>query len=212
MGSRRIGQRDQEGRRGSEEAVPGPSVFPSGEPGVSGDSWGSQEGCQGPSRPSGRNRGLPLRRRRGQVPHLAKRWDPRGFSRAVLGFSSFEGEHREPLVVPQGSPVSTGVVRGTWGLLSSHCRANRPHLGLCPETPCSSPVVTGISWLHSRFTQGVSRHLELRREPQGSSPFLTPISGYLRSWQMGVRPRLVLRHGTPLALALFVGCQATFEL
>ena len=27
---------DQEGRRGSEEAVPGPSVFPSGEPGVSG--------------------------------------------------------------------------------------------------------------------------------------------------------------------------------
>ena len=41
------------------ETVPGPSVFPSGEPGVSGDFWGSQEGCQGPSRPSGRNRGLP---------------------------------------------------------------------------------------------------------------------------------------------------------
>ena len=29
---------------GSEEAVPGPSVFPSREPGVSGDFWGSQEG------------------------------------------------------------------------------------------------------------------------------------------------------------------------
>ena len=27
--------------------MPGPSVFPSGEPGVSGDFWGSQEGCQG---------------------------------------------------------------------------------------------------------------------------------------------------------------------
>ena len=27
-----------------------------------------QEGCQGPSRPSGRNRGLPLRRRRGHEP------------------------------------------------------------------------------------------------------------------------------------------------
>ena len=38
----------------SEEAVPGPSVFPSGDPGVSGDFWGSQEGCQGPFRPSGR--------------------------------------------------------------------------------------------------------------------------------------------------------------
>ena len=31
----------KEGRRGSEEAVPGPSVFPSGEPGMSGDFWGS---------------------------------------------------------------------------------------------------------------------------------------------------------------------------
>ena len=31
---------------GSEEAVPGPSVFPSREPGVSGDFWGSQKGCQ----------------------------------------------------------------------------------------------------------------------------------------------------------------------
>ena len=35
-------------------------AWASGEPGVSGDFWGSQEGCQGPSRPSGRNRGLPL--------------------------------------------------------------------------------------------------------------------------------------------------------
>ena len=49
----------------AEEAVPGPSVFPSRDPGVSGDFWGSQEGCQGPFRPSGRNRGRPLRRRRG---------------------------------------------------------------------------------------------------------------------------------------------------
>ena len=31
----RLSCRDQEGRRGSEEAVPGPSVFPSGDPGVS---------------------------------------------------------------------------------------------------------------------------------------------------------------------------------
>ena len=31
-----------EGRRGSEEAVPGPSVLPSGEPGVSGDFWVEQ--------------------------------------------------------------------------------------------------------------------------------------------------------------------------
>ena len=46
---------------------------------------------------------------------------------------------------PQGCPVSIRVARGSCGLLSSQYRANRPHLGLCPETPCSSLVVTGIS-------------------------------------------------------------------
>ena len=29
----------------------------------------------------------PLRRRRGQGPHLAKRWEPRGFSRVAAAFS-----------------------------------------------------------------------------------------------------------------------------
>ena len=44
----RLSCRDQEGRRGSEEAVPGPSVFPSGDPGVSGDFWVSgKESAQG---------------------------------------------------------------------------------------------------------------------------------------------------------------------
>ena len=42
----RLSCREQEGRRASEEAVPGPSVFPSVDPGVSGDFWGSQEDCQ----------------------------------------------------------------------------------------------------------------------------------------------------------------------
>ena len=69
----RLSCRDQEGRRGSDEAVPGHLVVPSREPGVSGNFWGSQEGCKRPFCPSGRNRGLPLRRRRGQGPHLAKR-------------------------------------------------------------------------------------------------------------------------------------------
>ena len=40
---KQISCRDQEGRRGSEEAVPGPSVFPSREPGVSGDFWGRRK-------------------------------------------------------------------------------------------------------------------------------------------------------------------------
>ena len=62
----------QEGRRGSDEAVPGPPVFPSREPGMSGNFCGSHEGCQVPFCTSGRNLGLPLRRRSGQGPHLAK--------------------------------------------------------------------------------------------------------------------------------------------
>ena len=119
----RLSCRDQEGRRGSEEVVPGPSVFPSREPGVSGDFWGSQQGCQGPFRPSGRNRGLPLRRRGGQGPHLVKRWKPRGFlelrrdSRVTTGISAF------PLGWPWEAQSSPLVARESWGLRSSHCRA-----------------------------------------------------------------------------------------
>ena len=36
----RLSCRDQEGRRGSDEEVPGPSVFPSREPGELGNFWG----------------------------------------------------------------------------------------------------------------------------------------------------------------------------
>ena len=63
--------RDQEGRRGSDEAVPGLSVFPSRDPGMSGNLWVSYEGCPVPFRTSRRNVGLLLRRCRGQGPHLA---------------------------------------------------------------------------------------------------------------------------------------------
>ena len=121
----RLSCRDQEGRRGSDEAVPGLSVFPSREPGVSGNFWGSHEGCQVPFRTSGRNRGLPLRRRGGQGPHLAKRWDPRGFlelrrdSRVTTGISAF------PLGWPWEAQSSPRVAREreSWGWRSSHCRA-----------------------------------------------------------------------------------------
>ena len=119
----RLSFRDQDGRRGSEEAVPGHSVCPSGEPGVSVDFWGSQEGCQGPFRPSGRNRGLPLRRRSGQGPHLGKTWEPRGVSRVAAGFSSYDRDLRLLLGLVWEAQSSPRVVRESWGLSSSHCRA-----------------------------------------------------------------------------------------
>ena len=55
-----------------------------------GELLGSHEGCQFPFRTSGRKRGLPLRRRHGQGPHLAKRWEPRGFSRVAAGLSCYD--------------------------------------------------------------------------------------------------------------------------
>ena len=115
--------RDQEARRGSDEAVPGPLVFPSREPGVSGNFWVSQEGCQGPFRTSGRNRGLPLRRRRGQGPHLAKRWEPRGFSRVASDSRVTTGISGFLLGWPWEAQSSPRVARESWGLRSGHCRA-----------------------------------------------------------------------------------------
>ena len=45
---------------------------------------------------------VPLRRRGGQGPHLAKRWDPRGFSQIAAGFSSFDGDLSLPLGLALG--------------------------------------------------------------------------------------------------------------
>ena len=116
---------DQEGRRGSDEAVPGPSLFPSREPGVSGTFWELHEGWQVPFRPSGRNRGLPLRRRRVQGPHLAKCWEPRGFSRVAAGFSSFDGDLRLPLGLALGSPIFPSNFEGKLGVALESLQGRR---------------------------------------------------------------------------------------
>ena len=106
-------------------AVPGPSVFPSGEPGVSGDFWGSQEGWQDPFRPSGRKRGLPLRRRRGQGSPLAKSWEPRGFSRVAAGFSSYNGDLSLPLGLALGIPIFPSSCKGNLGVALESLQGRR---------------------------------------------------------------------------------------
>ena len=106
------------------------------------------KGCQVPFRISRGNVEFISRCCSGKWPHLSMMGEPRGFSQVVGGCSSYDGELREPLLLPQGSPISIRVVRGSWGLLSSHCIADRPHLNLCPETLCSSPAVTGIPGFH----------------------------------------------------------------
>ena len=77
---------------------------------------------------------------------------------------------------PREVQSSIRVAKESWGLLSSDCRANRPHLGLCPEASVAlrgrqgsrgcipdTPGETGIhlEWKHStplcsRVATGIS--------------------------------------------------------
>ena len=117
--------RHQEGRRGSDEVVSGPSVFPSREPGVSGNFWGSHERCQVLFRTSGRKLGLPLRRHSGQEAHLAKTLEPRGFPRVAAGFSSYDGDLRLPLGLALGSPIFPSSCEGKLGVALESLQGRR---------------------------------------------------------------------------------------
>ena len=146
------------------------------------------QGCQVLFRISRGNVRFLLRRCSEKGPHLTMTGEPCGFSRVAAGFSSYEGKLREPLVLPQGSPISIRVVRGSWGLLSSHCRANRPHLGFCRENLCSSPMATRILVLHSRLTRGVRPHLEWKQKTPLSSRVAMGISWSPLCGLKGVKP------------------------
>ena len=71
-----------------------------------------------------------------------------------LGFlSGYNGDLREPLMLPQGSQPSFQVANVTLGYLSSSCRGIRLHLELRQETQGSSPVATEISGILSSFNR-----------------------------------------------------------
>ena len=55
------------------------------------------------------------------------------FFSSLGGILEYDREFRMPLVLAREVKSSIRVAKESWGLLSSHCRANRPHLGLCPE-------------------------------------------------------------------------------
>ena len=121
----RLSCRDQEGRRGSEEVVPGPLVFHSREPGVSGNFWWSHEGCQVPFRTTGRNMGLPWRSRSGQGPHLAETLELRGLSQVAAGSSSYDGDFRLPLGLALGSPIFHWRCEGKLGVAVESLQGQR---------------------------------------------------------------------------------------
>ena len=60
--------------------------------------------------------GFLSRRCKEKGPHLAMTGEPRGFSRVVAGFSSYDGELREPLVLAQGSPIFHSSCEGKRGI------------------------------------------------------------------------------------------------
>ena len=115
---------NQEGRRGSNEVVRGTWVLPSSEA----CSWGT---LGVPSWvPStvlhfSRNVGLLLRRCGGQGPHLAKRWELRGFSRVVAGHSSYAGDLSLPLGLALGSPIFPSGCEGKLGVALESLQGRR---------------------------------------------------------------------------------------
>ena len=60
--------------------------------------------------------GLLLRRCTVLGPHLAMTREPRGFFRAVAGFSSYDGEFSLPLVLAKGSPIFHSSCEGELGI------------------------------------------------------------------------------------------------
>ena len=80
-------------------------------------------------------------------PHLAMPGESHGLSPLAVGslgfLSSYDGELMEPLLLPQGSPVSIRVGRGNVGLLLSHGRGIRPQFALKGKSRGLSRVVAG---------------------------------------------------------------------
>ena len=125
----------------------------------------------------------------------------------VLVSHHYNGELKERLVWPQGSPISIRVLRGSTALLSSHGRGTGPKVTLKGDSRGLSGVAvgnpgfpllvmvtsgsfsgaygkSGIQWSWEGplgtplvLVQWKRPHLELRWEPQGSSPVLTWVSG-----------------------------------
>ena len=105
-------------------------------------------------------------------------------SRVTTGTSAF------PLGWPWEAPTSPRVARESWGLRSSHCRAEETSPRRVSGTQYSSPGKAGISGLHSRLPRGVRPRLEGKPRTPLSSRVATRISLSPLSGFKGVQPPL----------------------
>ena len=126
----------------------GPSVFLSSGDGYVGELLDLHQGCQEPFRGSRRKVGYLSRCCSRKGPHFTLRGESPFFPRVAgrkLGFPlNYDWNLRDPLVLPQESPVTMRVARGLSGFLSSRCPGRGPHLKLRPERQGSTPVLTWI--------------------------------------------------------------------
>ena len=78
--------------------------------------------------------------------------------------SSYDGELREPLVLPQESQVSMQVARGLSGFLSSQCWVLSPHLQLRKQTSVFLFMLTWILGSYVNSTRSLTLLFELERK------------------------------------------------
>lgn len=108
----------------------------------------------------------------------------RRHSRVTTGISAF------PLGWPWEAQSSPRVARESWGLRSSHCRAEETSPRRVSGTSYSSPGKAGISGLHSRLPRGVRPRLEGKPRTPLSSRVATRVSWSPLSGLKGVQPPL----------------------
>ena len=103
-------------------------------------------------------------------------------SRVTTGHSGYL------LCWPKEVQSSIRVAKESWGLLSSDCRANRRHLGLCPEAivPLQGPQVSRGCIPDTPGETGI--HLEWKQRTPLCSRVATGISWSSLSGLKGVKP------------------------
>ena len=75
--------------------------------------------------------------------------------------STYHGDFRDPLWLPQERPVACELLGGLSGFLPCRCRALRSCEKVLPELEDSSPVETGMSGNFLSCSKGVKDPLEV---------------------------------------------------
>ena len=162
---------------------------------ATGISWSSLGGLKGVKPPEAfgeRPRDWSLGHAGDEGPHLSMTGESRGCSRAaapVCGFSrGTTGNSGCLLCWPREVQSSIRVAKESWGLLSSDCRANRPHLGLCPEANVPLQGRQGSRGCIPDAPGETGIHLEWKQRTPLCSRIATGISWSSLGGLKGVKP------------------------